>query len=101
MTTNQADGNNKQEQSEMSSRGQFDLRGKLAFATGGVGILGQHFWAGLAESGADVAHLCFWTWEFPFPRRENAVRAMSQFLGCNSGYDYAEGFRSYWSIAEK
>ena len=43
MTTNQADGNNKQEQSEMSSRGQFDLRGKLAFATGGFGILGQYF----------------------------------------------------------
>src|SRR3989338_3349513 len=55
MTTNQTEGNNKQPQSEMTYRGLFDLRGKVAVVTGGVGILGQHFCAGLAESGAHVA----------------------------------------------
>ena len=29
---------------------------------------------------------------FPFPRSENAVRALAQFRGCNSGFEYAEGF---------
>ena len=33
----------------------FDLTGKVAIVTGGAGILGQHFSAGLAESGASVA----------------------------------------------
>jgi len=33
----------------------FDLTGKVAIVTGGAGILGQHFCAGLAESGAAVA----------------------------------------------
>jgi len=32
----------------------FDLSGKVAIVTGGVGILGQQFCAGLAESGATV-----------------------------------------------
>lgn len=41
--------------SELSYRGLFDLTGKAAVVTGGVGILGQHFCAGLAESGARVA----------------------------------------------
>ena len=40
--------------SEISYRGLFDLRDKVAIVTGGVGILGQHFCAGLAESGATV-----------------------------------------------
>lgn len=40
---------------EISYRGLFDLRGKVAIVTGGAGILGQHFCAGLAESGARVA----------------------------------------------
>lgn len=40
--------------SETSYRKQFDLRGKIAVVTGGAGILGQHFCAGLAESGATV-----------------------------------------------
>ena len=33
----------------------FDLSGKTAVVTGGVGILGRHFCRGLAEFGADVA----------------------------------------------
>lgn len=40
--------------SEISYRDLFDLRGKVAVVTGGAGILGQHFCAGLAESGATV-----------------------------------------------
>lgn len=41
--------------SEVSYRGLFDLAGKTAIVTGGAGILGCHFCAGLAESGAKVA----------------------------------------------
>jgi NAD(P)-dependent dehydrogenase (short-subunit alcohol dehydrogenase family) len=33
----------------------FDLRGKNAIVTGGIGILGKHFCSGLAEYGANVA----------------------------------------------
>jgi NAD(P)-dependent dehydrogenase (short-subunit alcohol dehydrogenase family) len=33
----------------------FDLRGKVAIVTGGCGILGTHFCAGLAAAGANVA----------------------------------------------
>ena len=36
-------------------RRQFDLKGKVAVVTGGAGILGSHFCAGLAESGSRVA----------------------------------------------
>ena len=36
-------------------RGLFDLTGKVAVVTGGVGILGQRFCAGLADFGAHVA----------------------------------------------
>jgi len=39
---------------EVSYRDQFDLRDKVAVVTGGAGILGQHFCAGLVESGATV-----------------------------------------------
>ena len=55
MNNNQADGNDKQAQIAVSYRDLFDLRGKVAVVTGGVGVLGQHFCAGLAESGANVA----------------------------------------------
>ena len=41
--------------SEFSYRGLFDLTGKTAIVTGGAGILGKHFCAGLVESGAKVA----------------------------------------------
>jgi NAD(P)-dependent dehydrogenase (short-subunit alcohol dehydrogenase family) len=41
--------------SRVSYKGLFDLSGKTAVVTGGAGILGQHFCAGLAESGAAVA----------------------------------------------
>lgn len=41
--------------SELSYRDLFDLTGKAAVVTGGAGILGRHFCAGLAESGAKVA----------------------------------------------
>lgn len=41
--------------SELSYRSLFDLTGKAAVVTGGAGILGRHFCAGLAESGARVA----------------------------------------------
>ena len=41
--------------SGLSYRGLFDLNGKVAVVTGGAGILGEHFCAGLAESRAKVA----------------------------------------------
>jgi len=40
---------------EFSYRKLYDLTGKVAVVTGGAGILGRHFCAGLAESGAAVA----------------------------------------------
>jgi len=54
VTTIQTDEENKQPMSGISYRELFDLRGKVAVVTGGVGILGQYFCAGLAESGANV-----------------------------------------------
>lgn len=40
---------------KINYRKSFDLSGQVAIVTGGVGILGQHFCKGLAESGAEVA----------------------------------------------
>ncbi|MDG2992384.1 SDR family oxidoreductase [Candidatus Synechococcus calcipolaris G9] len=40
---------------EISYLKSFDLTDRVAVVTGGVGILGQHFCAGLAEAGAKVA----------------------------------------------
>jgi NAD(P)-dependent dehydrogenase (short-subunit alcohol dehydrogenase family) len=40
---------------EFSYRKLYDLTGKIAVVTGGAGILGRHFCAGLAESGAALA----------------------------------------------
>lgn len=40
--------------SDLSYKKKFDLHGKTAVVTGGVGILGKHFSAGLAEFGANV-----------------------------------------------
>jgi NAD(P)-dependent dehydrogenase (short-subunit alcohol dehydrogenase family) len=39
----------------ISYQDKFDLGGNVAVVTGGAGIIGQHFCAGLAESGAKVA----------------------------------------------
>jgi NAD(P)-dependent dehydrogenase (short-subunit alcohol dehydrogenase family) len=41
--------------SGFSYRNLFDLTGKAAVVTGGAGVLGKHFCAGLVESGANVA----------------------------------------------
>ena len=55
MTTSKTDTNDKEERNAMSYSSQFDLSRKVAIVTGGTGILGQHFCAGLAESGANIA----------------------------------------------
>ncbi len=39
----------------VSYKKKFDLTGKTAIVTGGVGVLGRHFCAGLAEHGANIA----------------------------------------------
>ncbi|MCY9692558.1 SDR family oxidoreductase [Paenibacillus alginolyticus] len=40
---------------DISYKQLYDLKGKTAIITGGVGILGQHFCKGLAEHGANIA----------------------------------------------
>jgi len=58
--------------SEFSYRVLFDLTGKTAIVTGGAGILGSHFCAGLAESGARVAVVDL---------QEGKARELAQALG--------------------
>ena len=55
MTKIQIEKSSSKEVSTLSYERLFDLSGKVAVVTGGVGILGQHFCAGLAASGACVA----------------------------------------------
>jgi NAD(P)-dependent dehydrogenase (short-subunit alcohol dehydrogenase family) len=55
MKTFQSNENGKQPVSDISYSERFDLHDKVAIVTGGAGILGQHFCAGLAEAGAYVA----------------------------------------------
>ncbi len=62
--------------SELSYKGLFDLTGKTAVITGGAGILGRHFCAGLAESGAAVAIVDL---------REEAAVDLAQDLGRRYG----------------
>lgn len=55
MDTLQPKTDNIHSRDKLSYRGLFDLHGKVALVTGGAGVLGKHFCAGLAESGAYVA----------------------------------------------
>ena len=55
MTGKNIDKPDKETSQPISYCGLFDLRNKVALVTGGAGILGQHFCAGLAASGASVA----------------------------------------------
>lgn len=49
--------------SERTYRGLFGLYGKVAMVTGEVGMLGQHFRAELAKSGARVAIMDLLEWK--------------------------------------
>jgi len=55
MNKNQADLEINKSSKKTNYVKRFNLNGKVAVVTGGIGILGKHFCAGLAESGANIA----------------------------------------------
>jgi NAD(P)-dependent dehydrogenase (short-subunit alcohol dehydrogenase family) len=88
MNTSLVDGNAQQSQGEKTYRELFDLNGKVAVVTGGAGILGQHFCAGLAESGAQVAVV-----DLHAEKAEELARALTNKYGvkvCGYGCDVSD-----------
>jgi len=79
---------------ELSYRDQFDLHGKVAVVTGGAGILGTHFCAGLAESGAAVAVVDLYEDKAQELARSLAERYKSKAIGIGCDVADAESVRA-------